>query len=310
MANSQSNENNSRRDFIKTGAVAGAAIIAQSQTSQAQSTIPHAQFGKHKISRILMGSNPMLGYSHMTNMVSNLMAEYYTLENMVKALHHCEAQGITAMQTSYNDKMSEALTEYRKEGGKIQWVCLANNSLVDHPDEVKKMIDLHNPIAVGHHGWITDRLYRQGQLNKAKPFLKLVRSHGVMAGMSTHNPKILQLMHDEKWELDFYMASCHFISRSDDELIEKLGELPIPKRETYLENDPPAMLEVVKKVDKPVLVYKILAAGRYCNRAEDVENRFKFAYENIKKNDAIIVGMFQKFQDQIAQNVGYTRKFA
>lgn len=304
------NESKNRRDFIKTGAAAGAVVLAQSQRVTAQSNMPLAQFGKHKISRLMMGSNPMLGYSHMTNMVSDMMQEYYTLDNMVKALLHCEELGINAMQTSYSPKMSEALQQYRAEGGKMHWVCLASNELIGKPDEIKKMIELHNPVAVAHHGWITDQLYRGGQLNQAKQFLEEIKKYDVMVGMSTHNPAILQKMHDEEWDVDFYMASCHYISRSDEEIINLLGQLPIPKREVYLEGDPPAMLDVVKKVDKPVLVYKILAAGRFCNRAEDVENRFKFAYANIKKNDAVIVGMFQKFHDQIAQNTEFTRKYA
>ena len=310
MSPSQTKANGSRRDFIKTGAVAGAAVLAQTQSTSAQPAMPQAQFGKYKISRLLMGSNPMLGYSHMTNLVSDMMQEYYTIENMVKALRHCTEQGINTLQSSYNPKMSEALQKFRAEGGEMQWVCLASNELIGKPDEIKAMMELHKPIAVAHHGWITDRLYRDGQLNQAKHFIKTIRSYGVMAGMSTHNPEILQYMHDEQWDVDFYMASCHYISRSDEELIAKLGQLPIPKREVYLEGDPPAMLDVVKKVDKPVLVYKILAAGRFCNRAEDVENRFQFAFEHIKKNDAVIVGMFQKFHDQVVQNAEFTRKYA
>ena len=71
-------------------------------------------------------------------------------------------------------------------------------------------------------------------------------------------------------------------------------------------DDPPAMCEAIRRVQKPVLAYKILAAGRYGNQPADVEQRFQFAFRNIKSTDAVIVGMFPKYSDQVAENVKYT----
>ena len=61
--------------------------------------------------------------------------------------------------------------------------------------------------------------------------------------------------------------------------------------ETYLPEDPVEMSQAVRESGKPTLVYKILAAGR-CRNAKELEGRFKFAFENIKATDAVIVGMF------------------
>jgi hypothetical protein len=40
-----------------------------------------------------------------------------------------------------------------------------------------------------------------------------------------------------------------------------------------------------------------------------VEEAFRFALANIKKTDAVIVGMYPRFEDEIRLNVGYARKY-
>ena len=47
-----------------------------------------------------------------------------------------------------------------------------------------------------------------------------------------------------------------------------------------------------------------------CGREQKVEAAFKFAIEHLKPTDGVIVGMYPRYQDQIRQNAGYTRKFA
>ena len=69
------------------------------------------------------------------------------------------------------------------------------------------------------------------------------------------------------------------------------------------------MASVVRQVNKPCLMFKILAAGRRCDSQAGVGEAFKWAFENIKKTDAVIVGMFQQYQDEIALNAEFTRKY-
>jgi hypothetical protein len=56
------------------------------------------------------------------------------------------------------------------------------------------------------------------------------------------------------------------------------------------------------------LGFKILAAGQLCSSQESVEKAFKFAFEHIKKTDAVIVGMYPRFEDEIQLNADYVRK--
>jgi hypothetical protein len=70
------------------------------------------------------------------------------------------------------------------------------------------------------------------------------------------------------------------------------------------------MTKVIRQVDQPCLGFKILAAGRMCSRQQKVEAAFKFAFEHLKPTDGVIVGMYPRYQNQIGQNAGFTRKFA
>ena len=47
---------------------------------------------------------------------------------------------------------------------------------------------------------------------------------------------------------------------------------------------------------------------RHCATQDDVRRAFRFAFQNIKERDAVVVGMYPKDLDQIALNVAYTRE--
>ena len=79
--------------------------------------------------------------------------------------------------------------------------------------------------------------------------------------------------------------------------------------EVFLSGDPPKMFKVIRQVSKPCLAYKILAAGRRCETPEFVEEAFKEAFENIKPTDAVIVGMYDRYSDQAAENAALVCKY-
>ena len=68
------------------------------------------------------------------------------------------------------------------------------------------------------------------------------------------------------------------------------------------------MAAVIRKVSRPCLAFKILAAGRMCGSRATLENAFEFAFANIKKTDAVIVGMFPILTDEIAEDAALARK--
>jgi hypothetical protein len=66
----------------------------------------------------------------------------------------------------------------------------------------------------------------------------------------------------------------------------------------------------MRQTEKPCLAFKILAAGRLCDRAEWVETAFESAFRQIKASDAVIVGMYPEYEDQVAINAELVRRFS
>ena len=102
-----------------------------------------------------------------------------------------------------------------------------------------------------------------------------------MVGCSLHTPEALAWIEDEGWDLDFYMASFYRASRElRDHWNVVLEHKPL--HEMYLEGIPDLMCPVIQQVEKPVLAYKILAAGRLADRPAEIEKAFEYAFQNIK----------------------------
>jgi hypothetical protein len=89
---------------------------------------------------------------------------------------------------------------------------------------------------------------------------------------------------------------------------ETLPTLPVGAYH-FLRDDPRVMTSVIRQVKQPCLAFKILGAGRLCSSQEDVIAAFKFAFENIKPTDGIIVGMFPWYFDEVTANVRYTKEY-
>jgi len=41
-----------------------------------------------------------------------------------------------------------------------------------------------------------------------------------------------------------------------------------------------------------------------------VEKAFRETFQSIKRNDAVIVGIYDRYSDQAAENAGYTRRYS
>ena len=85
---------------------------------------------------------------------------------------------------------------------------------------------------------------------------------------------------------------------------------PIPVGEVYLEQEPPRMFKVMRQTRRPCLAFKILAAGRLSERKKWVEKAFRETFQAIKANDAVIVGIYDRYSDQTTENSEYTRHFS
>jgi hypothetical protein len=293
----------SRRGFLQS--VAGMAALSQLEAQQAPAPLlPTVKFGKTDITRMIVGSNPFYGYSHFNAIFDQTMREWYTQDRKMEVLRACEAHGINTWQLHYNDQPMEDFKRYRAEGGKMNLVLLADFELMKNPALLPEVAKL-GPLGIGHHGNRTDERFRTGQKQLIKDFLKAVRDSGVMVGLSTHNPAVVDTAESEAWDVDYYQTCLYRVTRTPDEARAEYKESPVG--EIYMERDPERMCRMIRQTRKPCLAFKLFGAGRTVGSPKQIEASFRFALSNIKPGDAVIVGMFPRFSDQVKENTGIVR---
>lgn len=260
--------------------------------------LPTIKFGGHKITRLITGGNPFSGNSHMTKEKSEEMADYYTVENIKKALFRCEDCGINTMQTRADRHIMRINREYRNEGGKLKWIAQTASEMKDYEGHIKK-ISKNDAIAVYHHGSLTDNLFKAGKYDELKKRIEIIKKNGLFTGLGTHMPEVIEYSEEQGWNVDFYMACVFNLSKVERESSLVSGK---EQKESFDMEDIPLMYKTIRATQKPCLAFKILGAGRRCNTREKVKHAFKEAFENIKPVDAVVVGMFQKEKDQVFEN--------
>ena len=285
--------------------MATAGGLATAVTAQAASPLPTVKFGKTDITRLIIGSNPFYGYSHFNRILDQTMREWYTQDKRIEILKACERAGINTWQVHYNDQPWDDFKRYRAEGGKMNLVLLADFDLMKNLKMLPEIAKA-GPLGIGHHGNRTDERFRDGQKQLVKDFVKAVKDTGVMAGISCHNPGVIDTVESEGWDVDYYQTCLYRVSRTKEEARAAFNEAPIG--ETYMEKDPERMCKMIRQTKKPCLAFKLFGAGRTINTPQQVEGAFRFALGNIKPGDAVIVGMFPKFKDEIAENTALVRK--
>ena len=306
------NRRSERREFlVRCSAVAASGLLLGDMGEAAEAPaapLPTVALGPYRVSRLIVGANPISGYSYLGQETDREMKAYFTPERTQALLEQCQRVGINTHQYSMASKATEVYRKLREQGSKLQLIGLHR-----HWKEFPAMIEANRPIALAHHGGVTDTLFREGHSGQVHDFVKAAHDAGLLAGVSSHNPENVKRIADEGWPVDFFMTCFYFLSRqtpaaSQDGVAPAIVGSTVEK--TFYKADPPAMCAVIRQVKQPCLAFKILGAGRRCASQETVREAFRFAFANIKPIDAVIVGMYPRRFAQPRANAGYTRQFS
>jgi len=298
-----------RRSFLKQAAAAASSVAALAPAGGAEaasSLLPTIKLGPHEVTRLILGGNPIYGYSHFNKLFSQHMTDWHTPQRVAELLKRCEEVGINTWQNSYSERTLQDLDRYRESGGKMHWLLLGKPDWDQHPEHIDDAVR-HKPIGIAPHGALAERLHRQDKLHVLTTLLKRIRDKGALVGLSAHNPALIELAEERQWDVDYYMCCLYYLTRPRSEYQQLLGK-DLPLGEIYLPSDPPRMFKAVKATRKPCLVLKVLAAGRRVSSPAEVRACFATALENIKPSDAMIVGMYQQFGDQVGTNANLLRE--
>jgi len=282
-------------------------------TTEQQMDMPKIDFGPHKISRLIVGGNQQSGASHQTVLMTRHMLEYYTVDQCVSFLRDCIAQGIDTWQANYiSEKVRKVVRKLRDEGNDINLISLSSPQFKEMEKDWGWAKEL-KPIGIYLFGIAADNLWREGKLDTARDFLSELRDLGVQVGLCSHKPEVIDYVEEKGWDVDFYMASLYRWGRTEEELLEILPEVPLDGAggtELYLPSELPRMCETIRNTDKTCLAFKLFAGGRTCNSSQQVSDVFENVLSSIKPKDAVVVGMYPRFTDEITENTGLVKKFS
>ena len=161
--------------------------------------LPQIRFGDYAVSRLILGANPINGGSHLSRFVNLQMKRYFTPERVLELLRHCEGLGINAWQSGSVNL--DGYKAFRAQGGKMYYISLAREDPAD-PDMLQRLAAA-GTIAIAHHGEVTDTLWRSGKIDRVRAYCKKIRDAGVMVGVSTHMPVVLDHIISANWDVDF-----------------------------------------------------------------------------------------------------------
>jgi hypothetical protein len=301
-----------RRDFLHqaaglaTGATAAAAGAAAAAAPAADKLLPTVRLGKHAVTRLILGGNPVYGYSHFNRLLSEHQKAWHTPDRVVELLRRCQKAGINAWQNSYAERTLRDVDRCRAAGVDFHWLCLGKPDWDRHPERVDDAAR-RKPIGIAPHGALGERLHREKKLTTLTDLLKRIRGRGVLVGLSAHNPALIELAEEKGWDVDYYMCCLYYLTRPREEFRKLLGK-DLPLGEIYLTADRDRMFGVIRAVKKPCLVYKVLAAGRRVGTPAEVRQNLELALTKVKPTDALIVGMYQQFGDQVGDNAAAVRE--
>jgi len=312
----QENEEITKRTFLKKlltlgGAFAGFGLSKRGLMSEPVKIykdesylpeMPTIQFGKYKISKIIVGGNPISGNSHFSNQMSQSMLDYFSEENVTDLLRICEENGINTWQSRGDRHIMRLLRVHRNKGGKLYWIAQTASEMANISGNIRT-IAKNGAIGIYHHGSKTDALWKNGQIDKVNEMLKVMRDAGVMVGMGSHIPEALEYAEEKGWDIDFYMACFYHPLKKRGQIDEKTGK---PFRgEYYGDEDRDKMCKFIRQTDKICFGFKILAASRKCQTKESTRKAFEYALKNMKKNDTVVVGMFWPYHAK--ENTQYVK---
>ena len=277
-----------RRGFLGESVLIGAAAAAiRADDGAAGETtggrpqphqMPTIKLGKLEVSRLILGSNPFFGFDHGNPQASaDEMRKYYTEERIMAVMDAAADHGITAVWTPSYDHWIRLWNQYREKGGKLKiWI--------GQPDGYGHMRDhitacaRNGGRAVCVQGECAGRAIRGGEYDLVRGWLEHIKSFGLPAGLASHRPEELLKAEEQGLPAEFY-------------------HLTVGIPDSYRQGDRDKALETIRKLDKPVVAFKTLGAGRFMPK-----DAFPYVLRRLRRKDGICVGVFPKKRDEIAEN--------
>jgi hypothetical protein len=247
-------------------------IVAKQQVPQAALVLGFT------MGRMILGGNLLTHYTHSRDLryVYNLAAHYNTPEKIKETLRIAEAHGANATVIHTAKGVLDGMRAYKKEGGKLKWiVCPTARISDDMKDYAKGCKECADAGVDSLYLWGVHADRMTGKPDLFKKAVDVMKSFNLPVGIAAHQLSVIEVCEREKVECDYYLKTLHHHNYPSAKL----------NHDSSWCNDPNKVIEVMAKVEKPWIAYKIMAAG-----AIKPKNAMEYAFQN--GADFVVCGMF------------------
>jgi hypothetical protein len=213
---------------------------------------PRTTVGGVSISRLIIGTNWFLGYSHSSVAKDKFITNFQTRNKIADTLEVFLEYGIDSVMGPPSDLLYEAIQEAQDRIGRqlISILTPTFNILPGGPQELEpeRVFDLCQALGATFclpHQCVTDVLLDRmnKQIRDIDRYTNMIRERGMVPGLSTHSPDTIVIADKSGADVETYI-----------QIYNASGFL------MHVEVD--WIMRIINTAQKPVMVIKPLAAGR------------------------------------------------
>jgi len=227
------------------------------------------------LSRMIVGTNWFLGYSHRSAAKDKFIREYQTRDNVAEILTVFFESGINTVMGMPTPMLSEAIKIAEDRAGREGILILTPGfELTPHgpaPGSPEKAFDEAKQLGATFcfpHTSVTDRLVDSlsGEIRSYPDLARMIREREMVPGLSTHLPQSISFTDAHDYDVAAYI-----------QIYNAAGFL-MPVEVDWV-------MRVIKNAKRPVMTIKAMAAGKLLPAVG-----LAFSWSTIREQDMVAVG--------------------
>ncbi|MHC4873740.1 MAG: hypothetical protein ACYTFY_17990 [Planctomycetota bacterium] len=239
------------------------------------SDFPRTDVGGVSLSRMIVGTNWFLGYSHTSLAKDSFIKSYQTRENVADILTVFMNAGVDTIMGMPVPLLCDAISIAEERTGRAAKLILtpAFNITPGGPAEAEpervfdRCRELNAAFCMPHQS-VTDALLDRmhGKIRDIDKYTKMIRDREMIPGLSTHMPETVTIADKTNVDIETYI-----------QLYNATGFL------MQIEAD--WVMRIIKNAEKPVMTIKPLAAGKILPPVG-----LAFVWNTIRDQDMVTIG--------------------
>jgi len=236
---------------------------------------PRTAVGGLSVSRLIVGTNWFLGYSHYSAAKDKLIRDNQNREKIAAILEVFLGAGVDTVMGPLNPLLVEAVQEAQQRTGQeiklilTPWFnLLPGEDPANDPEPVIAQCKASGAAICMPHQMVTDalmdRMYRK--IRAIDKYTQLIRQYEMIPGLSTHMPETVVYADETGADVETYI-----------QIYNATGFL------MQVETD--WVMKIINNAKKPVMTIKPLAAGRLLPVAG-----LAFVWSTIRTQDMVTIG--------------------